>query len=351
MKILVIGDPHFKSNNEIESNMMCDKIYEILLTEKPMYVVCLGDILDTHGIIHMDPYKRAINFLHRVSQLTTHLFIIIGNHDRNNNTVYLTEESPFIPCKNWKNTTVVDRVVIHDGFVFVPYVPNGRFFEALSTVNITPENIRNYKTIFAHQEFKNCKMGAIISVNGDEYAPDYPLCISGHIHDFQILQNNLVYPGTPFQLGYGVPPSKGVMMLTIENSFSTPETSTQDFSGVETFYEFIDLGLPKKMIVHITPEELAKYVVPPNCFVKLVCKGDTKVIREITKLESVKEMLKNTRVKLSIQEDRSKTFNSTLPVASRMETIPFQKRLLNAIESSDDNVKSIFTGIFGSLKV
>jgi DNA repair exonuclease SbcCD nuclease subunit len=210
--------------------------------------------------------------------------------------------------------------------------------EALGTENVTEENINEYSIIFAHQEFKGCKMGAMLSVNGDEWKPEYPMCISGHIHDHQHLQGNILYPGTPYQISYGSAPSKGVLMVDIKDN-------------KEINYEYYDLKLPKKMIVHLTPDELSKYTLPENCFVKLVCKGESKAIKEVTKLDSVKELLKNPRVKLAIQEDRSKTFKNDLPVASRMETIPFQKRLLNAIESSDDNVKSIFTGIFGSLKV
>jgi DNA repair exonuclease SbcCD nuclease subunit len=340
MRILVVGDQHFENKNELETNLMCDRIYEILLKEQPIYVVLLGDALHTHEIIHMGPLKRAIGFFHRVSQLTSHLFILIGNHDRINNTSFLSEDSPFMACKLWPNTTVVDKVVVKDSLAFVPYVPNGRFHEALLSERINSENIKDYKVIFAHQEFKGCKMGAITSVNGDEWPSNYPLCISGHIHDYQEVQPNLVYPGTPIQLGYGVPPSKGVMMMDIPND------------GSDITYSFHDLGLPKKMIVHLTPEELSKYELPENCFIKLVCKGDTKVIREIIKMDSVKEMLKSNRVRLSIQEDRSKSAPlgvSNYSSSSKAETIPFQKRLYDTVKTQDENVQKLFESIFGQI--
>lgn len=340
MRILIVGDQHFENKNELETNLMCDRIYEILLKEQPMYVVLLGDALHTHEIIHMGPLKRAIAFFHRVSQLTSHLFILIGNHDRINNTSFLSEDSPFMACKLWPNTTVVDKVVVKDSLVFVPYVPNGRFHEALLSEHINCENINDYKVIFAHQEFKGCKMGAITSINGDEWPSNYPLCISGHIHDYQEVQPNLVYPGTPIQLGYGVPPSKGVMLMDIPND------------GSDITYTFHDLGLPKKMIVHLTPEELSKYELPENCFIKLVCKGDTKVIREIVKMDSVKEMLKSNRVRLSIQEDRSKSAPlgvSNYNASSKAESIPFQKRLYDTVKTQDESVQKLFETIFGQI--
>jgi hypothetical protein len=101
----------------------------------------------------------------------------------------------------------------------------------------------------------------------------------------------------------------------------------------------------------MSAEELSKYKLPDNCFVKLVCKGDTKVIREITKLDSVKEMLKSNRVRLSIQEDRSKTVNVSMAISSKMETtVPFQKRLYDTVKSQNSEIQNLFSNIFGDLK-
>jgi DNA repair exonuclease SbcCD nuclease subunit len=285
----------------------------------------------------MGPLNRVIEFFHRLSQMCEHLYLLVGNHDRSNTQIWLEESSPFTACKHWPNVTVVDKVKTDETnhLVFVPYVPNGRFMEALSTRDITPENINTYKLIFAHQEFRGCKMGAIVSVNGDEYDPSYPLCISGHIHDYQIPQNNIIYPGTPIQLGYGVPPSKGVMIVNLADDIT---------------YEFIDLGLPRKTIIHVTPSELANFKLPENTYVKLVCKGDASEIREITKLESVKELLKNPKIKLSIKEDR-KSKKDLPEIIQKTETMAFQKRLVNAIESQPSDIRDVFMQIFGELKV
>lgn len=339
MKILCIGDEHFENKNEIESTQMCDKIYQIVLEETPDIIISLGDVLHSHSNIYMGPLKRAILFFHRLSQLTQHLYILIGNHDRPNNTAFLTDDSPFVACKMWPNTTVVDRVYTDDvnKLIFAPFVAPGRFMEALQTQGINDLNIREYKAIFAHQEFEGCKMGMITSVHGDKWNPEYPLCISGHIHEYQQPQHNLIYPGTPIQLGYGTPPAKGVMLMNI---------SEDDIS-----HKFIDLDMCKKMIVHLTAEQLAVYKLPDNCFVKLVCKGDTKTIREITKLENVKELLKNPRVRLSIQEDRKKE-GPALPegVFDKAETITFQKRLSSVIQKETADTQSLFQKLFGKLQ-
>lgn len=332
MKILAIGDEHFENKNEIETTLMCNKIYEIVLKESPDIIVSLGDAVHTHEIIHMAPFKRVIGFFHKLSQMVKHLYILVGNHDRPNNTVFLTEDSPFLACKAWPNTTIVDQVVVQDNLVFVPYVQIGRFMEALATKNITDENISQYDIIFAHQEFRGSRMGAIVSTEGDIWPSDYPMCISGHIHDFQELQPNMIYPGTPIQLGYGAP-VKGVMLIEVKDR--------------QIKYDFIDLNLPKKIIVNVTPEELVNYRVPENTFVRLVCKGDSKVIRELTKLDSVKEIMNNPKVKLSIQEEKVKSKNTVH--SETKVTMPFQRRLGKTIESQNDSIKNLFESLFGKM--
>lgn len=346
LKILAIGDQHFESKNETETLLMCQKIYDIIVNEQPDIVVSLGDTLHTHGLIHMNPYKRAIDFFFQMSQMVKHLYIIVGNHERNSNQNFLTDESPFVACKTWKNTTVVDNVTIHKdeshSIVLVPYVPVGRFMEALATKDIRPENMNNYSLFFAHQEFKGARMGAIVSTHGDEWDINYPLCISGHVHDYQVIQPNLIYPGTPLQLSFGSAPSKGVMMIRLESHSNLSSDPT---------YEFIDLALPRKLIVHLTPEQLSTYQPPENASIKIVCKGDSKAIREVTKLDSVKEMLKNPRVKLSIQEDRQKkNLDGSVIVAAKTESVPFQKRLYSSILSQNEEVQTIFKSLFGEIQ-
>ncbi len=49
----------------------------------------------------------------------------------------------------------------------VPYVPPGRFVEALNIID--NEWWKNVNCIFAHQEFYGCKMGAIESIEGDKW--------------------------------------------------------------------------------------------------------------------------------------------------------------------------------------
>ena len=46
-------------------------------------------------------------------------------------------------------------------------------------------------------------MGAIISVEGDKWSLKFPNVISGHIHERQIPQKNIYYPGSAMQHAFG----------------------------------------------------------------------------------------------------------------------------------------------------
>jgi predicted phosphodiesterase len=133
--ILVIGDPHFKKNNTEQTRGMVEAIIKIADERKPNLIVCLGDVLDTHAILHTDPLCEAVDFFTRLKTIAP-LRVIIGNHDRRNNSDFLTNRHPFTAMSEWSNTVIADRVLseIIDGhqFIYVPYVPPGRFVEALN---------------------------------------------------------------------------------------------------------------------------------------------------------------------------------------------------------------------------
>lgn len=353
MKIFVIGDPHFKSKNALETNEMSNKIYTLAIQEKPDFIVVLGDVLDTHETIHVGPLCRATEFLYRLSKLSNHLFILIGNHDMKSNADFLTGESAFNACKSWENVTVVDKVkkfyFKEKNFLFTPYVPTGRLSEAFATENITEENINEYDIIFAHQEFKGCNMGAITSNEGDEWNNDWPLCISGHIHDYQELQHNLIYPGSPLQHSYSDSTNKAVMIVENEEELDNSHTSKS------WNFRRIKLGLPKKMTVQLTTEELIDYVIPENSFVKLIVKGESDKVREVLKLDKVKELISNERIKLSIQEYKKKKTDldigaSLLSEVMSTRFVPFQERLHKVLSGEKQEVKTYFSKMFGEFK-
>lgn len=196
MRVLFIGDIHFKHNNITETSILMEKLQN--LEESYDFAIIAGDVLDSHEKIDIQLMNRAYNLV-RIVREKSHVFICVGNHDMINNQQFLTDNHWMNGMKEWKNVTIVDKPINSNGFVFVPYVFPGRFIEALESTEWS-----NAICIFAHQEIRGCKLGAIESIDGDLWEEQWPLVISGHIHERQQPQTNVLYPGSVIDYGLSI---------------------------------------------------------------------------------------------------------------------------------------------------
>lgn len=244
---IVVGDPHFKTSNVSECRVLIERVCRAVDKLKPDFVVCLGDLLHTHETYHETPFNLAIDFMAQLSDRCL-TFLLVGNHDYCNASQFCTDRHPYNALKRWGDRmVVVDRTTVYPlgdyEFVFVPYVPPGRFLEALRTYDMWD----TADCIFAHQEFYGCKMGAITSTIGDRWDADYPMVISGHIHNAQRL-GNVHYVGSAMQHAFGETDDKRIWLCTFDDSRDEP------FS-----YKRINLGLQRKRIVYVTPDQLREF--------------------------------------------------------------------------------------------
>ena len=192
MKVLCIGDLHIKPDNLDLIQLAETQILDALNNHSIDLVVLLGDILHTHERIHTLAMKRACSLFEKLASRAP-LYVLVGNHDYIQNDQFLTENHWMVPLKVWSNVTIVDRVVRVDDCLFVPYVPNGRFEEALDTF----KGWISARYIFAHQEFKGAVARHGIQLNdGDNWSIDLPRVISGHIHGRQELPIGVYYTGS-----------------------------------------------------------------------------------------------------------------------------------------------------------
>jgi DNA repair exonuclease SbcCD nuclease subunit len=323
MKVLTIGDCHIKVNNIKETDDMIEKLVALSLKIKPDFIVCLGDILDRHATIHVIPLMRAEKLILSLSQIAP-TFLLVGNHDRPNNSNYLTDEHPFNAMKFWKNTYIIDKVESHvfNGFrfVFAPYVAPGRFSAALSTI---ADPYKDTVAFFAHQEIRNCKLGGIISECGDIWDLSDPLLISGHIHDYDLLQPNMIYVGVPFQHLYS-DSFKTVSVFT----FTKERKEGEEEEKINWSQERIDLGIMKKAIVHITADKVNSYEPPEDKMIKLIISGDEAEIKAVAKLAKIQE-LKKKGVKVAFKSNQVMETSS----ATFVPKMPYKERLLSEIDS------------------
>ena len=318
MKILLIGDPHFKTSNRLETDQLFDETKRYLDENEIDLIVVLGDVLDTHEKIHVQPLCRSILFI-KMLAFYQKTFVLIGNHDRINNNVYMTDEHPFTSLKNYnENLVIVDKTVVWNDFYFVPYVPNGRFKEALG------ENFENSSAIFAHQEFLGCKMGGIISENGDKWEEDLPPVFSGHIHDYQEVQKNIIYTGTPFQHCFSDGEERGLFVLDIKD---------KDWN-----LERIELNIIKKKLISMNISEFEDYKIPRNCVLKIHFYGDPILIKKI--LEK-----KNIREKINLHKIRYKIVTKNIKKIEKGSS-NFVENLNNRIKKSDSYLNFLYNEIF-----
>ena len=279
--ILFIGDPHFQVSACEDVERFIIAVSELAEERLPDLIIIAGDILHNHERIHTTALNMAYSMVDRL-RVIAHVMILVGNHDYCSNSQFLTDKHWMNAMKKWSNVTIVDTVVrktVGDSIIVcVPYVPPGRFEDALDT---QPGGWRDADVIFAHSEFKGCKMGAIISIEGDNWPLDNPSVVSGHIHDRQTPQPNVYYPGSAMQNAFGESGHKVIPILTMN-----PD------SDLAYDLEEVDLRLPGKKTVYMTADDIEGYVVPEtNDRLKVSVSGDYSDFKALKKSKKYKELV------------------------------------------------------------
>jgi len=351
MRILAIGDPHFKTTNIKESTEMVNAIYNLLEKEQDNldFIIVMGDILDRHETIHVNPLTLAVKFLLTLATKKK-TYVLIGNHDRPNNSDFLSDYHPFVGLNNINNLVIIDKVIIdtinNKNFIFVPYVYPGLFKKALYTLNekqkindiLDPMKIT---CIFCHQEFYGTKMGSIISVSGDKWNTTDPMIISGHIHDYYRPQENIIYIGTPMQHAFGDRDDKTVSIFTFHDNCKIPDEHR------------VDLNLTKKYIINIDCKDLSSWTPPENGLIKLVIKGSSSEIKAIKKFDYLKDLMKkNIKITYKPTDDFINTMNIKETIKdSSLDTLklPYAIRLKEKVKNNEYH-KKLLVELFPNLK-
>jgi len=288
-KILAIGDPHFRIDNLDESNQFINNLSKLIEDRKDIdVIVVLGDILHTHEKLHTVALNSATNFFKMLISHKRKLFCLVGNHDATSNTIFLTDNHWMNALKGWEGLTIVDYPITEKlgdcSITLCPYVPDGRLIEALNHVDEWKES----KVVFAHQLLDGAKMGPIVASNVEEWKEEYPLCVSGHIHDKQKIKDNLVYVGSSMQHSYGETGDKSLGLITLYEEH--PPT-----------VEEIELDIKKKKILYATVDELLeiqeKILNNEDIEYKIVLKGNESELKALKQSSLYKETLDMDNVK------------------------------------------------------
>ena len=285
--IIIIGDPHFQMSNMGEVKIFIQKcIAHVKEQKENLYaIVVLGDVLHDHERVHSTALNVAVNFLNELAEISP-TYVLVGNHDLINNSQFLTQNHWMNALKSNKNITVVDEVIEEiwedTTVVMCPYVPNGRFVEALDTGG----DWREADVIFAHQEIKGVKMGSIVSEHGDEWKIDWPFVITGHIHQNQTPQPNVYYPGSALQVAFGESERNIIAEVDLN------KLCREDIKEV-------DLGMQKKKILYADASDLkkvAKKIEPGGTYenhkLKVCVDGSKEEFKALKKTAAFKKLQK-----------------------------------------------------------
>jgi DNA repair exonuclease SbcCD nuclease subunit len=274
-KIIFIGDIHIKFSNLSEIDKLQNVVVDHCKSSFPSFFLLGGDILDTHERVNTQLLNRAYELIKAFKKIAP-VYVIVGNHDYINNQQFLSNNHWMNGMKEWVNVTIVDTPTIVETYLLVPYVPNGRFVEAIETVT---KSWKDFDCVFAHQEIKGCKMGAITSIDGDEWEDEWPMLISGHIHERQNIRNNVLYPGS-----------------AINHAYSSDNQGVSEFTFQESqLHEYrIDLKLEKKKTLYknICDVDASKIkLLDKNC--RLALEGEIKDITSFKKSQTYQSLIKN----------------------------------------------------------
>lgn len=314
MKCLVVGDIHIKLDNLSDIHLFIRKLEQEIKNRQPNFIILLGDVLHTHERIHTSCLQHAEELFAMCTNYSP-TYVLVGNHDYISNSQFLTSNHWMTPFSRWRNLHIVDRVtdiqLTHEyRFIACPYVPEGRFIEALNTV----ENWKEATMIFGHQTLDGVKMGAIKTENVEEWLDTYPFLCSGHIHDKQVVQPNLYYTGTPMQQAFGESHHKTIV-----------EFSWAD--GVRS-QEEIELKVAIKRILYLTIEQAYTFHIQPEPYemIRLTIKGTREECTIFKKTPAFRTLSQHTKIvfdEITVDQDKTDEVTST-----------FQEVLFQSIQSN-----------------
>lgn len=282
-RLLLVGDPHLKKYQQHEYRPMVEQLIEQVKRISPDAVAFMGDLLDAHDNIDLVAQCDALKMIFEVSQtLKIKTIVLVGNHDRINNSDFLSHYSSLYGLTHTPNVFLIDQptiiqltVDIHIGVV--PYLPTGRFKEALTN---DLENWQRVRLLLTHQEWRGSIYNGQQSETGDEgdeWINDQQQLIpiyNGHIHDYGRPRKHIVNIGTPRQIAFGENEDKALMLLSI--------SSNMKLSVIE---ERIPLKLPKRRIIKLEVEEAEKWQPDKEHFYKLEVSGTAAQIETFVKSE------------------------------------------------------------------
>jgi DNA repair exonuclease SbcCD nuclease subunit len=281
-RLLLIGDQHIRHDNLHAVQRLETWLSEQWRHEGFTHIVLMGDLLDRHTHVEQPLLARADRLLRHILSLdpSIHLIVLCGNHDMAHNQVFLTPDHWLIVYQHngLERLTIVDKptqVPTLNGLLFMPYVPDGRFIEALDSSY--PDWKARFTALFCHQSFTNIQSIGHLLKDADTWLSEYPLAISGHIHDSHWASANLLYTGSYIPVSNGESNDKRLWLVDYDcqrHLLTTPRSLPVNFLLRTT----IEVNQPADVMTILQDKPL-----DPNQHTRLVIKGTAEQIASWTR--------------------------------------------------------------------
>ena len=355
MKFVHIADMHFdtpftllseKENfgdiRRLEQREAFKKIIEYIKEEKIPYLFISGDLYD-HAYIKETTINYINNLFKEIPE--TKVFISPGNHD------------PFLKNSYYNNFNWNDNVYIFNNEIglyefddvdIYGYGFNDFYCSNFNVNNIKIKNKEKINVLVVHGDVNASKTGEmqynpVASSELENLGFDY--IAMGHIHKRQIINKNIVYPGSAISLGFDEPGEHGMLQVELDkNNLNINfiridnrefKESEIDISNINTFEELI--------------EKINNLVLEDNIVYKMVLVGERNFeidINKLVKLINKNNILKiknNTKIKYNLEEISKQNNLKGIFVKEMLELLqenPEKKEIIeNAIEIGLNNMQ------------
>lgn len=248
---LVIGDPHLLESDIPRSRLLVNECLRVANEKLPNYIVILGDVLDRHNRYDSESFHLMCDFLRDCAKIAS-TYVIVGNHDRPNNSDFLSDYSPFYPMHEWKLPIVIvdkPKILLDEHgkkFAFLPYVLPNRVEEMLSLIDRT-----DVIASFGHIDVIGAQISkTLICQSGYRWTAKDGYYIGGHNHEKHWVNEFIFYTGTPCQRKFGESEDKGLHLI----SFPDDKISC----------EKVTLNIPFKRTISLKFAEISSTILPQD---------------------------------------------------------------------------------------
>ncbi len=309
MRFIHIADTHFDTpftflgENEnlgdirrLEQRQAFKQVIEYIKKEEIPYLFIAGDLYDQKYI-----KKTTIEYINNLFKTipNTKIFISPGNHD------------PFLKNSYYNNFEWNNNVYIFNseiglyefedvdiyGFGFNDFYCNN-----FNTKEITIKNKNKINILIVHGDIDASKTADVqynpVSKNELETL-GFDYIAMGHIHKRQIIDNNIVYPGSTVSLGFDEQGKHGMIVAEVNKAdvkinfikldnriFEERKIDVTNLNTVEELIELLNgLNIEENIMIKIILEGTRQFEIEENKILKLLNNKNILKIKNNTKIK------------------------------------------------------------------